>query len=136
MKILKTVLMGLTFVLIFGAASSLQSQTLYFCEDVDDDGYAINSSSTFTIPSGGGWLKFLLRMGYEVGTYKVYYDIYRIESGGKETFETTIDQDVEPEWVWFWKKVTFYDPGNYKVYVYDGNDNFLTSAKVRINLGN
>ena len=41
--------------------------------------------------------------------------------------------DTEKNWVWFWKKVTFYDSGNFTVYAYDCFDYNLTSGSVRIN---
>jgi hypothetical protein len=130
----KLSLFSLFFLFLFiAAADSSYSQTLYFCEGVDDDGYSIGSSSVFNIPSGGGYLYFLVRMGGKrVGCYEVLYDIYRVDSDGKETFDNTIYQDVEPDWSWFWKKITFYDPGTYKVYVYDEDWQFLTSGKVKI----
>lgn len=127
-------LLGIFFLFtVLVALSSINAQTLYFCEGVDDDGYAIGSSSVFNIPSEGGYLYFLVRMGgKKVNHYEVLYDIYRVDSNGKETFENTVYQDVEPNWIWFWKKITFYNPGTYKVYVYDEDWQFLTSGKVRI----
>ena len=119
--------------LLFVVTNLSYSQSLYFCEGVDDDGYAVNSSSTFTIPDKGGYLYFLVRMGNKsVNCNEVLYDIYRMESGGKETFENTVYQDVKPNWSWFWKKINFYDLGIYKVYVYDENWKFLADGKVRI----
>ena len=119
--------------LLFVLAKPSYSQSLYFCEGVDDDGYAVNSSSSFTIPDDGGYLYFLVRMGNKsIDCNEVLFDIYKIESGGKETFENTIYQDVKPSWTWFWKKITFYDPGLYKVYVYDQDWKYVTEGKVRI----
>lgn len=131
----KLVLLTVLSVLVIGLTAStspLNAQTLYFCEDVDDDGYPENSSTSFTIPSSGGWLKFLVRMDEEIDCKQVKYVIYRTTRTGKEKYDTTIYQDVEEDWVWFWKKITFYDEGKYNVYVYDDNDNFITSGTVRI----
>lgn len=124
----------LFFLLAVLVSSSSYSQTLYFCEGVDEDGYAITESSVFNISSSGGYLYFLVRMGSgkKVNSYEVLYDVYRVDSDGKETFDNTIYQDVEPDWNWFWKQVTFYDPGTYKVYVYDEDWTFLTSGRVRV----
>ncbi len=129
MKKLSTVFAILLFLILAG---STQAQTLYFCEGVDSDGYPENESTTFTIPSGGGYLYFLVRMSYEVDTDEVKYIIYKVDSYGKEKYSTTIYQDTEPEWSWFWKKVTFYESGKYNIYVYDSDDNFITSATLRI----
>jgi hypothetical protein len=40
---------------------------------------------------------------------------------------------MQPSWTWFWKQVTFYHGGKYKVYVSDANNRFLTSGTVMIN---
>ncbi len=111
------------------------AQSLYFCEDVDDDGYAIGSSTSFTIPDDGGYLYFLVRMGSgnEVDCDEVLFDIYKVDSNGKETFDNTIYLDVESDWNWFYKQINFYDRGTYKVYVYDEDWGFLTSGTVKIN---
>jgi hypothetical protein len=110
------------------------AQSLYFCEGVDDDGYAINESSVFNIPDGGGYLYFLVRLGSdeEINCDEVLFDIYKVDSGGEETFDNTVYNDVEPDWNWFWKKITFYDRGTYKVYVYDEDWKLLTSSTVKI----
>lgn len=134
MKRFGFILVILVFILgLESKYTSLQAQTLYFCEDVDEDGYPENESSSFTIPSSGGWLKMLVKLDDEVDCSQVKYVIYKVTRSGKEKYNTTINQDVEENWVWFWKKITFYDDGNYNVYVYDKYDNFLTSGSVRIN---
>lgn len=131
----RLVLLTALTLLVIGFITSnsfLNAQTLYFCEDVDDNGYPKNSSTSFTIPSSGGWLKFLVRMNEEIDSKEVKYVIYKGTRTGKEKYETTIYQDVEEDWVWFWKKITFYEEGKYNVYVYDDNNNFITSGTVRI----
>ncbi len=125
----------LFFAVFFSALSFSPAQSLYFCEGVDDDGYAINEASTFTIGDNGGYLYFLVRMGRgrDIDCKEVLFDIYKVDSRGKETFDNTVYQDVEPNWNWFWKKITFYDRGTYKVYVYDEDWKLLTSGQVKIN---
>lgn len=120
---------------VFSAYAAVSAQSLYFCEGVDDDGYAVNDASTFTVGDNGGYLYLLVRMGRgrEIDCKEVILDIYKVNSRGKETFDNTIYVDVEPDWNWFWKQVTFYDRGTYKVYVYDEDWKFLTSSQVKIN---
>ena len=113
--------------------SSLQAQCMHFCENVDADGYPENESTSFTIGSGGGWLKILVKLDDEVNCDEVKYVIYKVARNGKEKYDNTITQEVEEDWVWFWKEVTFYDDGKYNVYVYDEYDNFLASSSVSIN---
>lgn len=112
--------------------SPLKSQTLQFCEDVTKSGEPISASSVFNISEKGGYLKFLVNLPYRVGTYSISYEIYNVDADGYETYDNTIYQDVEPNWAWFWKEVTFYRAGRYNVYVYDSDRNFLASSSVRI----
>ena len=134
MKHLGLILVILLFAFGFSVKySPLHAQTLYFCEDVDEDGYPENEATTFTIGENGGWLIMLVKLDDEVDCSQVKYVIYKVSKNGKEKYNTTIYQDVEENWVWFWKKITFYDDGKYNVYVYDEHDNFLTSGSVRIN---
>ncbi|MDO8549299.1 MAG: hypothetical protein Q7S39_03980 [Ignavibacteria bacterium] len=103
------------------------AQTLYFCEDVDADGYPVNESSVFSIPKDGGYLYTLVRLPYEVDCYSVRYEIYR-----NGDYDNTIYVDVEKDWTWFWKKITFNESGTYEFYAYDCDDNLLTSGEVKI----
>jgi len=47
-------------------------------------------------------------------------------------YDNTIYQDVKPNWVWFWKQITFYDDGVYNIYVYDEDGNYLVSNTLEI----
>lgn len=120
------------FLLVVAFSVSASAQTVYFCEGVDDDGYPISEASTFSIPRDGGFLYVLTRLPYECRTNEIVFDIYTVDYDGYETFSTTLYMDVESSWAWFWKKVTFYDSGTYKIYVYDGDDNFIASGRVKI----
>lgn len=120
------------FSIITLGASNANSQTLEFCEAVDSEGYAITPSSVFTIPSNGGYLYFLVRLPYELGSTKIIYDIFKVDSYGGETFDNTIYQDASTNWTWFYQQVNFYKPGLYKVYVYDEQSNPIASGQVSI----
>ena len=117
---------------LFVVTNNLKAQSIYFCESVSSDGYPVTESSTFTIGSSGGYLDILVKLPYELNCRTVRYEIYKVDSYGSETYSTTISQDTERNWVWFYKQVTFYDSGKYNVYVYDCNDALLTSGSVRI----
>ena len=114
--------------LIFVFTSTITSQSIYFCEGVDDDGYAINESSSFTISRDGGYLYVLVRLPYEVECTSVRYEIYR-----NGDYDNTIYLDTEDDWVWFWKQITFYKRGTYDIYVMDCYDYELASGTVSIN---
>jgi hypothetical protein len=104
------------------------SQTLYFCEGVSDDGYPITESSTFNIGSSGGYVYALVRLPYEIACRSVRFEIYK-----NGAYDNTIYVDTEKNWVWFWKKITFYEAGRYEFDVYDCFDYKLTTGSVRIN---
>lgn len=109
------------------------SQTLYFCEGVDDNGRPQSASGTFYIPGGGGYFYFLVRLPYEINCTYIDYDIYDIDDYGYETFNTTVSQDgISRNWTWFWKKVTFYKSGYYHIYVRDCTNYNLTDGYVNI----
>ncbi|MEJ5262701.1 MAG: hypothetical protein WHT45_08465 [Ignavibacterium sp.] len=119
------------FVLLVLALSTLiettYSQSIYFCEGVDDDGEPINESSVFTIPNNGGYLYVLIQLPYAVNCRKVDLVIYR-----NGAYDNTIRIDTQKNWTWFWEKVTFYDDGDYDVYVYDCNNYLLTDGSLEI----
>ena len=101
---------------LFAFSNLTKAQTLYFCEDVDSDGYPIVESNVFNISSSGSYLYFLVRLTEAVECTSVRFELYNSYSDGSESYSTTIYQDVEYDWVWFYKQVTFYDAGYYKVY--------------------
>ena len=129
MKTLKKLLIFPVFMMMLVIA---HGQSLYFCEDVDSNGYPENSSTVFTIPSAGGYFYFLVRMGDKARTTHIEYDIYEVNRYGEEKYNTTVSQDIEYDWTYFYKQVTFYDAGKYKVYVYDNEDYLLTSGTVEV----
>ncbi len=104
------------------------AQSMYFCEDVTSDGYPITESSTFNIGSNGGYVYCLVRLPYEVACRTVRFEVYR-----NGAYDNTIYVDTEKNWVWFYKKITFYNSGDFSIYAYDCFDYQLTSGSVRIN---
>jgi len=114
-------------------SNTLSAQSMYFCESVDGDGYPIGESTTFNIGSNGGYLDVLIRLPYSLNCTSVRYEIYKVDSYGNETYDNTIYQDTERDWVWFWKEVTFYKNGTYSIYCYDCSNYLLASNTIRIN---
>jgi hypothetical protein len=98
---------------------------------VDEYGDPVNESDYFTISLDGGYLDFLVQMDYRVGVNLVCFKIYKVENG-KEIYDNSIWQDVEPNWTWFWKEIIFYEDGIFNVYVYDEKENFLASGTIQI----
>ena len=118
------------FLLALFLLSSLHSysQSLYFCEGVDEDGYAVSPSTTFTIKKSGGYLYALTRLPYEAECRSMRYVIYR-----NGEYDNTIYIDTERDWTWFWKKITFYKSGDYTFYLYDCYDLVLATKSLKIN---
>lgn len=127
MKRFNIFLLMYAILLVFNSVNKTNAQSIYFCEGVDDDGDPISSSSTFTIPSSGGYLYVLIQMPYEIGCKSVSLEVYR---GSK--YDNTITIDTKSNWTWFWKKVTFYKAGDYTIDVYDCDDELLVSGNVTI----
>lgn len=131
LKIMKSVLVFTFLVLI---SATLRSQTLYFCEDVDDNGDPVETGASFIINPDGGYLYFYADLGKAVNSKEIHYSIYTVDGYGNETYENTIYQDVESTWAYFWKKVNFYHTGDYNVYVYDDKYNEIARGSVRIKM--
>jgi hypothetical protein len=122
------------FIALFAIEKFASAQTLYFCEGVSESGKPITPSSTFNIPSGGGYFYFLAKLPYEIGCYSVDYVLYKEDSRGKMVYNTTITQDnMQSSWTWFWKKVTFYDDGYYRIDIVDCNSNTIASSYLTVN---
>ena len=120
--------LSLLAVALLVVAKTSYSQTMYFCESVDGDGYPVGESSVFNISSSGGYLDVLVRLPYELGTKSVSYEIYH-----DGVYDNTIYQDAQRNWAWFYKQITFYQSGSYQIYAVDGNGQTLCSKTLTIN---
>lgn len=119
-------------VLLFLIVNIANSQKIYFCEGVDDDGNPIGSSSTFSIPYDGGYFYSLVKLPIATNCSNVYYDIYDVK-GGAENYSTTLTQSgLSNQWDWFWKKLYFYEAGYYHIKVNDCTGRELVSGYVTV----
>ncbi|MEI7485142.1 MAG: hypothetical protein WCK13_10575 [Ignavibacteriota bacterium] len=127
----KFVLLFSLFALFF-IVNSVKSQTLYFCEGVDDDGNPIGTSSTFSIPFEGGYFYALVKLPVATDCREVYYDIYDVK-GSAENYNTTLTQSgLSNKWDWFWKKLSFDYAGSYHIKVNDCNGKELVDGYVKV----
>ena len=131
---MKKILLLASFILISLMLNNSIAQSLFFCEGVDKEGNAITPTNSFTISAKGGYLYFLVDLGYEIGTDEVYYEIYRVDSKGKEIYDKTIYKEVDLKSKRFAHQIMFTTPGKYNIYVYKGDGIYLTSNSLRINL--
>ena len=111
----------------------LFSQQVIFCEKVDRTGNPQNASKEFTIGNDGGFIKILVRLNKKVESHVAVFDVYRMKDG-KETFDNSLSMEVYPVLTWFYKEITFYKEGNFRVYVYNERDKLLGIGEVKINL--
>lgn len=124
-------LLALAAILVaFAALSNVaRSQSMYFCESVDNNGYPVGESSTFTIGSNGGYLDVLVKIPYDLNCKSVRYEIYR-----NNEYDNTIYQDTQNNWQWFYQQITFYKSGNYTISCIDCYDITLATGSLRIQM--
>jgi hypothetical protein len=58
--------------------------------------------------------------------------LYFCEEYRNGDYDNTIYQDTERDWVWFYKQITFYKPGNYSIDVYDSYGSRLVTGYVKV----
>jgi hypothetical protein len=123
----------LIFAILFLFISSLSfSQTLIFCEKVSNDGKYEKPSHIFRISRDGGYFQFLAILDKPVNTTEVKIDIFRVDDTGKESFDATVTVNVEKEWFWFSRQVSFFKGGDYTVYAYTAEDKLLCTGMVKV----
>ena len=125
MRKLQSFFLMFLWIILFGSFSATFSQEVIFCESVDDNGNPNNASTVFTIPQKGGYLDVLVK-----GIKDTKHVAYIISFNNQ--YDNTITQNTEVNWDWCWKEITFYDPGNYLIKVYDDKNSFVASGNVRI----
>lgn len=119
---------------LFLFANATHAQyTLTFCKEVSTEGKADAASTTVTTAGNeGNPVKILVKSDDKLNTDEMEYRIYFVDESGKESEVTKLPQIVEPSWDFAWKKVTFYDPGMYRVKVYNQKGVYLTSANLNV----
>jgi hypothetical protein len=127
MKLLYALFISSVLSISTGLFNLSYSQSIYFCEGVDDDGEPINESSEFSIPEDGGYLYVLVQLPDNIGCRSVSFEVYR-----NDKYDNTIDMDTEKSWSWFWKKITFYDDGEFTIDVVDCYDDVIVTGVVEI----
>ena len=117
---MKRILPAVLFTL--ATLAGLAQTSLKFCVEAGKDGSCKNKSSDFTISSAGGTITFMLKNEKGLGTTRIIYKIFKLGDDGSENFNTNLEQDVQANWNYAWEEAVFYDPGTYKVMVYDKSD--------------
>jgi hypothetical protein len=124
---------GCFFLLMFALAHTGFAQySLTFCKEVTTEGKADKPANSFPLDQTGNALKLLVKSDDKFDTHQVEYRIFYVDAAGKEAEVSKLPQSVEPTWDFAWKEVVFYDPGTYRIKVYDDKGIYLTSANVNI----
>jgi len=108
------------------------SQQILFCESVDANGKPSGTSTAFSISAQGSFLNVLVKLNGPLSYNRVLYDVYMLDTLGKEKFESSNELPVEPGWTWFNKGFTFYQAGQYVIYVYDESEKLIVTGKLRL----
>ena len=119
--------------LLFLLPLNLFSQQIIFCESVDQSGNPKNASKEFTIGEDGGFIKILIKSNKEIGSNAIIFDVYKLNDE-KEIFNNTVRMEIKPAVTWFYKEITFFKSGIYRVYVYDEKDKLIGLGDLKINL--
>jgi hypothetical protein len=109
------------------------AQMISFCESVKEDGQMVNPSSTYAMTKNGGIMSMLVTLDHKVGSEKIVYKVFRVSDKGDQTLDQTINDNVTPDWMWFYHELIIRSPGNYIVYVYpEGSTKVLASGLVHL----
>lgn len=119
---------------LFAATLTVSAQySLTFCKEVSTEGKADKPTTTITTTGNeSSPVKILVKGDDKLNFNEVEYRIYFVDETGKETEVSKLPQIIEPNWDFAWKKVTFYDPGTYRVKVYNDKGTYLTSANLSV----
>jgi hypothetical protein len=125
------------FVLIVAGSlvyeNTCRAQTVSFCADIKENGEMIKPASTFAVTKKGGAIKMLVNLEHKVNADKIVYKVFKVSKQGDQTPEATIEDEVKPEWLWFYHDLFIRSAGNYMVYVYiNGAPEIIASGMVHI----
>jgi hypothetical protein len=112
--------------------SAYSQYTLVFCEDVTEEGKPVTVSNQFMVDRDGGALRILLRTDGKLNTDKLDFKIFFVGENGVEEEITKLSQATETDWNFVWKEIVMYDPGMYRVKVYNSKGTYLTSANLTL----
>ena len=138
MKIARTFSLLLLALIVFGARSISFAQSepvMYFCERYDSDRGEIGISDRFT----KGYLTVMVKCDHALNlkNVSIQFDKYNFRTGKFDyykKFHYTIDRDMK--YVYFAKNdesdMKFDDPGFYRVFLLNDNDDTVASALIEI----
>ncbi|HMU98122.1 MAG TPA: hypothetical protein PLC61_00225 [Chitinophagales bacterium] len=111
-----------------------EESTVVIATDVDEDYNPIGEADEFYAKRDGTTpLKIVVSNPERFATELFYIDIYYTDpETEKEVKETTLETEVNPDWIVSSTDYTFKKRGKYYIDVYNGNDVFINSASIEI----
>lgn len=105
-------------------------QTITFCESVDKYGKAINPADTFDIDTAGSAICILLKPYGPLNTLVVQYEIYSYDENDSLVLNNMLRQDVQKNWLFCWQRLSFKDPGKFKINAYNLDNVLIGTGQV------
>lgn len=110
------------------------SSEITFCEDIDENGFAIGPGKVWEISKDGGYVYCLIDNKVEFKTKELIVDIYKKERNDYSKFVETKRLDIKSNWAYTYFSYTFKEPGDYKYIIYNEDEVWINSATVRVDL--
>lgn len=124
-------IIGLCLVLITSLGTAFGQVSLDFCASVESTGACnFNNVKFITSPDSTKGKVFMevKSTGVEpIGAAMVLFKIYKVSKTGEEKFETMLQQNIKPDWLYAWMPYTFDSPGKFNVKIYNESDKLLCS---------
>lgn len=105
---------------VMGSFSVGYSQTtLSFCASVEKDGFcAFDNTKFISSPDSiRARLYMLVRNPVGIGFSHLTYKLFTVDTNGKEEYQTNVEQNLQPDWIYSWQIGYFQSPGKYYVKV-------------------
>lgn len=122
----------LIMAMVLSGIAAYSQYSLVFCEDVTEEGKPVTVSNQFMVDRDGGALRMLARTDANFNTDKIEFRIYFVNETGVEEELARMAQSIEPYWGFVWKEIIMYDPGMYRVKLYNSKGTYLTSANLTL----
>ena len=124
------------WVLMVVASTLVYSQTtLSFCAGIDNERCAFNNTKFISVPDSSTAKIFMMVSGNNdqtLATGKLIYKLYSVNKKGEEVYINTLEQSIQPEWIYAWQPAFFNTPGKYIVKVYNDANRILNTKSFEL----
>ncbi len=109
--------------------------TLSFCAGIDNERCAFNNTKFISVPDSSTAKIFMMVSGNSdltLASGKLIYKMYSVNKKGEEVYINTLEQSIQPEWIYAWQPAFFNTPGKYTVKVYNDANRLLNSKSFEL----